>query len=95
MPTRADGMPPTSPWQRLSVAEIFDAYTINGARSLGRDTEIGSLESGRSADQNVPSTNAARDPDRRHLERSAKRVTLHRLHAVRRIGRATAVVGSH
>ena len=29
---------------------MLDAYTINGARMLGRDKEIGSLEVGKSAD---------------------------------------------
>jgi hypothetical protein len=29
---------------------VLEAYTINGARFLGRDTEIGSLVPGKSAD---------------------------------------------
>ncbi len=36
--------------QAISVREVLDAYTINGARMLGRDAEIGSLEVGKSAD---------------------------------------------
>ena len=44
------GLLPLSPWQRLTVQEVIDAYTINGARTLGRATEIGSLEVGKSAD---------------------------------------------
>lgn len=49
--TRAmHGKPPTGPWQRLELQEVLDAYTINGAHALGRSSEIGSLEPGKSAD---------------------------------------------
>ena len=49
--TRArPGIPPISPWQRLTIQEVIDAYTINGAHALGRASEIGSLEVGKSAD---------------------------------------------
>ena len=41
---------PSSPWQRLSVEDVIDAYTIDGARALNRSREIGSLEVGKSAD---------------------------------------------
>lgn len=36
--------------QALTLAEMFAAYTINAARMLGRDQEIGSLEPGKAAD---------------------------------------------
>jgi len=49
--TRArHGLPPLSPWQRLTVRDVIDAYTINGAKTLDREAEIGSLEVGKSAD---------------------------------------------
>lgn len=44
------GLPPLSPWQRLAIEDLIDAYTINGARALNRGNEIGSLEVGKSAD---------------------------------------------
>lgn len=40
----------SSPWQRLAIEDVIDAYTINGARALNRGSEIGSLEVGKSAD---------------------------------------------
>lgn len=49
--TRAlPGLPPLSPWERLSIRDVLDAYTVNGARALGRQAEIGSIEPGKSAD---------------------------------------------
>jgi hypothetical protein len=39
-----------NPHQAVTIREVLDAYTINGARMLGRDQEIGSLEPGKSAD---------------------------------------------
>ena len=36
--------------QGISIREVLDAYTITGARFLGREREIGSLEVGKSAD---------------------------------------------
>jgi hypothetical protein len=49
--TRAiPGQPVFNTRQAITIREVLDAYTINGARFLGRDTEIGSLEPGKSAD---------------------------------------------
>ena len=52
------GLPPLSPWQRLNIRDLIDAYTINGARALNRASKIGSIEIGKSAgfiilDQNI------------------------------------------
>ncbi|MCQ2545392.1 MAG: amidohydrolase [Clostridia bacterium] len=38
------------PEQRLSVKEMVEAYTINGAYEIFRDDEVGSLEPGKKAD---------------------------------------------
>jgi predicted amidohydrolase YtcJ len=47
---RSPGEPAFNPAQAITIREVLDAYTINGARMLGRDKEIGSLEVGKSAD---------------------------------------------
>lgn len=44
------GLPPITPWQRISVQDAIDAYTINGARYLNLDAVAGSIEVGKSAD---------------------------------------------
>lgn len=49
--TRAlPGQPPANPAERLTLDEVVEAYTINGARAMGRDREFGSLAVGKSAD---------------------------------------------
>ena len=47
---RFAGRPALNPAQAISIGEVLDAYTLNGARALGRAEEIGSLEVGKSAD---------------------------------------------
>ncbi len=44
------GQPPLNPAQRISAAEIIEAYTLNGARMLGLEKDAGSIEVGKSAD---------------------------------------------
>jgi predicted amidohydrolase YtcJ len=49
--TRAfPGQPALSPQQSVSIRDVLDAYTINGARMLGLQKEAGSIEPGKSAD---------------------------------------------
>jgi len=49
--TRAlPGLPPANPQERLTIRDLVDAYTINGARAMGRADEFGSIEAGKSAD---------------------------------------------
>jgi predicted amidohydrolase YtcJ len=49
--TRAEsGLPPVNPWERLTIEDLVDAYTIHGAEAMGRADEFGSLEVGKSAD---------------------------------------------
>jgi predicted amidohydrolase YtcJ len=47
---RLPGKPPESPEQAISIRDVIDAYTINGARFLRRNAEAGSIEAGKSAD---------------------------------------------
>jgi predicted amidohydrolase YtcJ len=68
--TRArHGVPPLSPWQRLNIRDLIDAYTINGARALNRVSEIGSLEAGKSADFIIVDQNILALADQGHPEK--------------------------
>jgi predicted amidohydrolase YtcJ len=44
------GTPPLGPQEKIGIAAAIRAYTIDGARSIGWDREIGSLVVGKSAD---------------------------------------------
>jgi predicted amidohydrolase YtcJ len=43
-------LPALNPQQAISVREVLEAYTLNGARMLGIEKDAGSLEVGKSAD---------------------------------------------
>lgn len=47
---RTPGKPTENADQSVSIRDVIDAYTINGARFLGRAPEVGSLEVGKSGD---------------------------------------------
>ena len=47
---RHPGEPALNPDQTISIRQVIDAYTLNGARFLHRDAVAGSLEVGKSAD---------------------------------------------
>jgi predicted amidohydrolase YtcJ len=63
------GLPPLSPWQRLNIRDLIDAYTINGARALNRTSEIGSVEVGKSADFIILDQNVLALADQGHPEK--------------------------
>lgn len=47
---RLPGGQQESPQQAITIRDVIEAYTLNGARFLRRESEAGSLESGKSAD---------------------------------------------
>jgi predicted amidohydrolase YtcJ len=47
---RLPGQPSLNAAEEVSIRDVLDAYTINGARFLGREQDAGSLEVGKSAD---------------------------------------------
>jgi predicted amidohydrolase YtcJ len=66
---RLPGGPSLNASEGVSLRDVLDAYTINGARFLGREQEAGSLEVGKSADfivldQNILQLAALHQADR-------------------------------
>ena len=47
---RLPGRPPLSPQQSITIRDVIDAYTVNGAAMLNLQQEAGSIEVGKSAD---------------------------------------------
>ena len=47
---RLPGEPALNAAQSITIEDVLQAYTLNGARMLGRERDIGSLEVGKSAD---------------------------------------------
>jgi predicted amidohydrolase YtcJ len=71
--TRAlPGEPPGNPRQTISIRDVLHAYTIDGARFLGRDAEFGSLEPGKSADFAVLDRDIVRLADEGHPDEIAR-----------------------
>jgi len=58
--------------QGISIRDAVDAYTINGARYLGRDAVAGSIEVGKSADFVVVDRNILALADGDHADDVAK-----------------------
>lgn len=69
---RFAGMPPLNAAQSISIRDVIDAYTINGARFLFRDQEAGSLEVGKSADFVVLDQDILALADQGHADDIAK-----------------------
>jgi len=65
---RLPGQQPQNPSQAVSIRDLIDAYTINGARFLHRDEVAGSLEAGKSADFIVVDRDILRLADSGHAE---------------------------
>jgi len=65
------GQPPLNPKQSISLREVIDAYTINGARMLDLEHDAGSIEVGKSADFIVLDRDILTLADSGHLEKVA------------------------
>jgi hypothetical protein len=57
-----------NPAQAISIRDVIDAYTSSGARFLGREREIGSIEVGKSGDFIVLDQDILRSADRGHAD---------------------------
>jgi predicted amidohydrolase YtcJ len=87
---RIPGQPAFNPSEAISIREVLEAYTINGARFLGRDAEIGSLEAGKSADFVILDRDILALADGGHADDIAKTRVLETWFRGRRVYRADA-----
>jgi predicted amidohydrolase YtcJ len=69
---RLPGHPALNAEQSVSIRDVIDAYTINGARHLYRDEEAGSIEVGKSADLVVVDRDILTLADSNHADDIAK-----------------------
>ncbi len=69
---RLPGQQAQNPSQAVSIRDLIDAYTINGARFLHRDQVAGSLEVGKSADFIVVDRNILQLADSGHADDIAR-----------------------
>jgi predicted amidohydrolase YtcJ len=65
---RVFGQPALNPSQAISMRDVIDAYTISGARFLGREQEAGSIEVGKSGDFIVLSQDILQLADAGHAD---------------------------
>ena len=66
------GLPPLNAAECITIRDVLDAYTINGARFLFRGREAGSLEVGKSADFIVVDQDILKLADTGHADEIAK-----------------------
>jgi predicted amidohydrolase YtcJ len=66
---RLPGQGPLNAAQAIEIRDVVDAYTINGARFIGRESEAGSIEVGKSADFIVLDRDILKLADESHAER--------------------------
>ncbi len=82
------GQPTLNAHQAITIREVLDAYTINGARFLGRDAEFGSLEPGKSADFVILDRDILQLADQGHADEIAGTHVLETWFAGKRVYRA-------
>ena len=83
--------PPANPQERLTIRDLIDAYTINGARTMGRDSEFGSLEVGKSADFILLDQDVVKVADEGHPEKIGATKVLETWFQGRRVYQAPAI----
>ncbi len=82
------GQPSLNADQSISIRDVVDAYTINGARFLGRASDAGSIEAGKSADFIVLDRDILALADAGHADDIAETKVLETWFAGKRVYRA-------